>query len=143
MKPQNFLELKISAKLENESFLRSTVAAFAVNLNPSLEEINDIKTLISEAVTNSIIHGYEKSDGIISLRAEIFENFLHIAIEDFGKGILDIEKAMQPFYTSKPEQERSGMGFTVMSAFCDDLKVENKPDGGLKVSMKKFIGLKG
>ena len=139
MKPQNFLELKISAKLENESFLRSTVAAFAVGLNPSLEEINDIKTLTSEAVTNSIIHGYEKADGIIVIKTEIFKDYLHIEVEDFGKGILDIEKAMQPFYTSKPQEERSGMGFTVMSAFCDELKVENKPTGGLKVSMKKCI----
>ena len=140
MKPQNFLELKISAKLENESFLRSTAAAFAVGLNPSLEEINDIKTLISEAVTNSIVHGYEKKDGIITLKIEVYQDFLHIEIEDFGKGISDIEKAMQPFFTTKPEQERSGMGFTVMSAFCDELKVENKSTGGLKVSMKKLIG---
>jgi len=140
MKPQNTLELKISAKLENESFLRSTAAAFAVCLNPSLEEINDIKTLISEAVTNSIVHAYEKADGVIVLRIEIYKDFLHIEIEDFGKGILDIEKAMQPFFTTKPEQERSGMGFTVMSAFCDELKVENKSTGGLKVVMKKNIG---
>jgi len=140
MKPQNFLELKISSKLENESFLRSTAAAFSVGLNPSLEEINDIKTLISEAVTNCIVHAYEGKEGIIVLRIEIFTGCLHIEVEDFGKGILDIEKAMQPFYTTKPEQERSGMGFTVMGAFCDELKVENKESGGLKVSMKKVIG---
>lgn len=140
MKIDNYMELKIAAKSVNESFCRSTVAAFAVLLNPTLDEINDIKTAVSEAVTNCIVHGYEKKDGEILIRAKIEGSVLHIDVEDEGYGIEDIEKAMQPFFTTKPEQERSGMGFTVMSAFCEDLKVENKPGGGLKVSMKKRIG---
>ena len=143
MNAENFMELKIAAKSVNESFARATVAAFAVQLNPTLDEINDVKTAVSEAVTNCIVHGYESGAGEILIRASIEKNVLHIDIEDNGKGIYDIEQAMQPFFTTKPEQERSGMGFTVMAAFCEDLKVENKDNGGLKVSMKKKFGYSG
>lgn len=138
----NYMELKVPAQSINESFCRSCVAAFAVQLNPTVEEISDIKTAVSEAVTNCIVHGYEKSDGEIIIRAKIENNALHIDVEDSGKGIENIEQAMQPFFTTKPEQERSGMGFTVMQAFSDDLKVSNKLEGGLKVSMKKNFNVK-
>lgn len=140
--PQNYMELKIPAQSVNESFARSAVAAFAVQLNPTVEQINDIKTAVSEAVTNCIVHGYEKEGGEIIIKAKIESNALHIDVEDSGKGIDNIEQAMQPFFTTKPEQERSGMGFTVMQAFSDDLKVYNKEEGGLKVSMKKIFNTK-
>ena len=138
----NYMELKIPAQSINESFARSVVAAFAVQLNPTIEEISDIKTAVSEAVTNCIVHGYEKLGGEITLRARIENNVLHIDVEDSGKGIENIEQAMQPFFTTKPEQERSGMGFTVMEAFSDELKVSNRERGGLKVSMKKIFNKK-
>lgn len=138
----NYMELKVPALSINESFCRSAVAAFAVQLNPTIEEISDIKTAVSEAVTNCIVHGYEKSEGEITIKAKIENNVLHIDVEDSGRGIENILEAMQPFFTTKPEQERSGMGFTVMEAFSDDLKVFNKSEGGLKVSMKKIFKIK-
>ena len=139
----NYMELRVPAQSVNESFVRSAVAAFAVQLNPTIEEISDIKTAVSEAVTNCIVHGYEKNAGEIIIRAKIEKNALHIDVEDQGRGIEDIEQAMQPFFTTKPEQERTGMGFTVMQAFSDELKVSNKHGGGLKVSMKKKFNLDG
>lgn len=140
MKFDNEMILQVSAKSQNEAFARSTVAAFAVSLNPTLEQINDIKTAVSEAVTNAIVHGYEGADGMVTVRAGITGNILHISVADSGRGIEDIKKAMQPFYTTKPEQERSGMGFTVMESFMDSLEVEPNKDGkGITVIMQKTI----
>ncbi|MEG2453461.1 MAG: anti-sigma F factor [Clostridia bacterium] len=134
----NYMELKVLAKSENESFARSTVGAFCVSLSPSIEELNDIKTAVSEAVTNSIVHGYQsKGEGIIKLTAETNEQELIIVVSDNGVGIKNINEAIQPFFTSRPEQERSGMGFTIMQTFMDALEVIS--DNGTTVIMKKLI----
>ena len=135
----NYMSLKVEALSKNESFARSVVAAFCVELNPTLDQINDIKTAVSEAVTNSVVHGYEGKGGIIEITAYLEKTTIHIEIKDHGVGIKDIEKARQPFYTTKPEQERSGMGFTVMESFMDTLEVEETDGGGLTVKMKKDL----
>jgi stage II sporulation protein AB (anti-sigma F factor) len=139
MKVENEMTLIIPALSKNESFARSTVAAFAVEMDPSLEEINDIKTAVCEAVTNSIVHGYQKQEGLITIRSKISGKVLHITVEDSGIGIEDIEKARQPYFTTKPEEERAGMGFTVMETFMDTLEVLPNEKGGLKVIMTKTI----
>lgn len=136
---KNHMKLEFASKSKNESFSRVVVAAFAAQLDPTIEELSDIKTAISEAVTNAIIHGYEYGDGIIKIEATIEGNVIEIIVEDFGKGILNIEKAMEPFYTSKPHLERSGMGFTVMETFMDDLRVETNESHGTKITMTKRI----
>ena len=124
---------------KNESFARVVVAAFVARLNPTLEEIADIKTAVSEAVTNSIIHGYENGDGRIRIETYIVEDTVTVIVTDYGVGIADIEKAMEPMYTSKPELERSGMGFAFMEAFMDELFVESQKGEGTKVTMRKVI----
>lgn len=136
---KNHMKLEFSSKSRNESFSRIVVAAFAAQLDPTIEELADIKTAISEAVTNAIIHGYEYGDGIITIEATIEGNVIEITVEDFGKGILNLEKAMEPFYTSKPDLERSGMGFTVMETFMDDLRVETNESQGTRIIMTKRI----
>ena len=137
MKIDNEMTLIIPALSKNEAFARSAVAAFAVEMDPSLEEINDIKTAVCEAVTNSIVHGYDKKEGYITIKAKIMGKVLHIEISDNGVGIKDIEKARQPYFTTKPEEERTGMGFTVMETFMDELKVESQVNKGTKVWMAK------
>lgn len=136
---ENKVSLIIDANSKNESFARVSVAAFATQLDPTLEEINDIKMAVSEAVTNCIIHGYEKSSGQIFITLFIKGNELHIEIEDKGKGIEDLEKALEPMYTSKPHMERSGMGFTVMEAFMDEFSVISNLGEGTKIYMVKKI----
>ena len=136
-KYKNKMQLEILSKSSNEAFARITVAAFAAQLDPTIEELSDIKTSVSEAVTNSIIHGYENKDGIIRISAYIFEDIVRIEIADQGKGIEDIKIAKQPLYTTKPELERSGMGFTIMDNFMDSLKVESVVGMGTKVTMEK------
>ncbi len=131
------MTLKLPAIGKNESLARSIVAAFAVELNPTTDELGDIKTAVSEAVTNSIVHGYPNRDGEIEINAIIDGETLHIEVLDRGIGIPDIETALQPFYTTKESEERSGMGFTVMESFMDNLSVENRDGGGLKVTMEK------
>ena len=139
---KNSMKLEFLSKSNNESFARVVVAAFASQLDPTLEELSDIKTAVSEAVTNAIIHGYEYGEGIVIVEAIMENNQIEISIEDRGKGIADIEKAMEPFYTSKPDLERSGMGFTVMETFMDELSVESKIDSGTRIKMiKKFKSL--
>ena len=138
----NILEVKFSAKSENESLARVIVASFAAKLDPTLDELSDIKTAVSEAVTNSIIHGYDEDEKkMVYLRCEINKDTIKIVIEDRGHGIEDISEAMQPLYTSKPELERSGMGFTVMESFMDDVKVSSIQGEGTKVVMTKKIDL--
>ena len=141
-KYKNKMQLEILSKSSNEAFARITVAAFAAQLDPTIEELSDIKTSVSEAVTNSIIHGYENKDGIIRISAYIFEDIVRIEIADQGKGIEDIKIAKQPLYTTKPELERSGMGFTIMDNFMDSLKVESVVGMGTKVTMEKKINNK-
>ena len=138
----NILEVKFSAKSENESLSRVIVASFAAKLDPTLDEISDIKTAVSEAVTNAIIHGYEEDESkFVYLRCEINDRTIKVVVEDRGKGIEDIEQAMQPMYTSKPELERSGMGFSFMESFMDKLDVISIKDEGTKVVMTKTIEL--
>lgn len=124
---------------ENESFARMVVAAFVARLDPTLEELADVKTAVSEAVTNAIIHGYENKEGKIKLNCRIEENLFSMEVCDTGVGIENIEKAMEPLYTTKPELERSGMGFAFMEAFMDDLDVVSEPGRGTTVRMKKKI----
>lgn len=133
------MKLEFLSKSNNESFSRVVVAAFAAQLDPTLEEISDIKTAISEAVTNSIIHGYEYGEGMITIESTIKGNEIEIIISDEGKGIDDLDEAMEPFYTSKPNLERSGMGFTVMETFMDTLTVESRESKGTVVKMTKKI----
>lgn len=136
---ENEMKLEFLSKSNNESFARITVAAFAAQLDPTIEEISDIKTAVSEAVTNSIIHGYEENEGIVKIACRLFANSIEIEISDNGKGIEDIKKARQALYTSKPELERSGMGFTIMESFMDEVKIESVLGLGTKVTMKKMI----
>lgn len=139
MEYTNMMELKFLSKSQNESFARTVVAAFAAQLDPTIEEIADIKTAVSEAVTNCIIHGYENKIGIITIKAFISGNKITIEVIDEGKGIEDIEKAMQPLFTTRLEEERAGMGFTVMQTFMDELEVESTPGKGTLVRMTKYI----
>lgn len=135
----NEMRMEIVSKSCNESFARIAVAAFSSQLDPTIEEISDIKTAVSEIVTNSIIHAYESSDEIIKIHCMIIDNSIIIEISDTGKGIEDIEEAKKPLYTSKAELERSGMGFTIVESFMDELKVESILGLGTKITMKKII----
>lgn len=148
---KNEMKMEFTALSENEAFARIVVAAFVTPLNPTLEEISDIKTAVSEAVTNAIIHGYEKNDGDGEMQGEEKENkvYLHCLLEedvlqveimDEGKGIENIEQAMEPLFTTKPEMDRSGMGFSFMEAFMDDLEVISEPGIGTTILMKKKLG---
>ena len=136
---ENEMKLEFLSKSNNEAFARITVAAFASQLDPTIEELADIKTAVSEAVTNCIIHGYEDKEGIIKIICKLFANSIYIEISDTGKGIENIEVAKQPLYTSKPNLERSGMGFTIMESLMDEVKVESIVGLGTKVTMKKLI----
>ena len=133
----NYMELHLPAESKNEAFARNVIAAFCVELNPTVDEIDDVKTVISEAVTNCIVHAYPEKSGEITLRAQIDGNILHMEVEDYGVGIADIEKAKQPFFTSKPNEERSGMGFTIMESFMDELEIVKNDHGGTTVKLSK------
>ncbi|HGS9079919.1 TPA: anti-sigma F factor [Clostridioides difficile] len=138
----NIMEVKFSAISENESLARVIVASFAAKLDPTVDELVDIKTAVSEAVTNAIIHGYEEdSYKFVFLRCEIEGNTIKIIVEDEGYGIENVEKAMEPLYTSKPELDRSGMGFTVMKSFMDDVEVSSVKDNGTRIEMTKKINV--
>ena len=138
---ENEMELRFDSRSINEGFARVAVAAFLTQLNPTLEEVSDVKTAVSEAVTNAIIHGYEQEVASICIRCRYEGQMFYIEIEDYGKGIPDIEKAMEPLFTTKPELERSGMGFSFMEAFMDEVKVESIPERvGTLVRMQKKIG---
>lgn len=134
------MRIEFDSRPENESFIRTVIAAFLLSADPNLEELNDIKTAVSEAVTNSIIHGYEGKEGLIIVEATLEKKELTLEIQDFGIGIVDIEQAIQPLYTSKPEMERSGMGFSFMEAFMDQVQVVSNPEEGTKITMKKRLG---
>ena len=135
----NEMKLEFVSKTNNEAFARIAVAAFVSQLDPTIDELSDIKTAVSEAVTNSIIHGYEDEEGIVKITAKLFGNTVEIEVSDNGKGIANIEEARKPLYTSKPNMERSGMGFTIMESFMDYVAVESAVGLGTKVTMKKKI----
>ena len=139
MENNNYFKLELEAKNINESFARGVVAMFAGQLSPTVSEISDIKTAVSEAVTNSIVHGYGGKGGKIILEAKINGNKLDITVTDFGIGIDDIDMALQPFFTSKADEEHSGMGFTLMDSFMNELSVEKNKPSGLIVRMQKVI----
>ncbi len=136
---ENEMKLEFVSKSANEAFARITVAAFASQLDPTIEELADIKTAVSEAVTNCIIHGYDKKQGIVKIFARLTENEIMIEISDKGKGIENIDIAKEPLYTTKPNLERSGMGFTIMESFMDKVDVESVVGLGTKVTMSKII----
>lgn len=139
-KINNWMQMSFEAVSENEGLARIAVASFVTALNPTMEELADIKTAVSEAVTNSIIHGYEEEKGTIVLRCRLRGDLLEVEVEDQGKGIADIDQAMEPLFTSKPEKDRSGMGFSFMEAFMDDLEVTSIPGAGTTVLMRKKLG---
>lgn len=136
----NEMAIEFDSRPGNEGFARVAVAAFCTQLNPTLEEVADLKTALSEAVTNAIIHGYEGEVHKIRIACKTEKNVVHITVTDWGKGIEDIEKAMQPMYTTKPEMDRSGMGFVFMEAFMDQVQVTSRPGEGTAVYMQKVMG---
>lgn len=136
---ENEMKLEFLSKSNNEAFARIAVAAFVSQLDPTIEELADIKTAVSEAVTNAIIHGYEEKEGMVKIVCKLIGNSVVIEVSDTGKGIENIELAKQPLYTSKPNLERSGMGFTIMESFMDEMKIESVVGLGTKVTMKKKI----
>lgn len=133
------MKLEFPAKSSCESFARVAVAAFIARTDPTLAELNEIKTAVSEGVTNSIIHGYGNDEGVIYIECEIVDNNVKIVIADKGKGISDIEKAMTPLFTTNPDGERSGMGFTVMETFMDSVEVKSLPGIGTRIIMTKKL----
>lgn len=135
----NEMKLEFISNPNNEALARIAVASFAASLDPTIEEISDIKTAVSEAVTNCIIHGYENTKGIVIIKSRIKENVVEIEIIDSGKGIENVEKAKEPLFTTKPEEERSGMGFTIMESFMDEMKVTSRLEEGTTVYLKKII----
>ena len=135
----NYIKLEFPSKSANEAFARSAVAAFAAQLDPTLDELGDIKTAVSEAVTNAIVHAYPEELGVVFLRARIIRgDTLELTVKDRGRGIPDVKKAMEPLYTTGGE-ERSGMGFTIMESFMDKLQVRSRPGKGTTVTMKRQI----
>ncbi|MDQ6599529.1 anti-sigma F factor [Bacillus salipaludis] len=137
---KNEMNLQFSALSQNESFARVTVAAFIAQLDPTMDELTEIKTVVSEAVTNAIIHGYENdSKGIVYIDVSIEDNVIDMTIRDEGIGIVDVEEARQPLFTTKPDLERSGMGFTIMENFMDEVEVLTQPGKGTEVRLRKHL----
>lgn len=141
MQSKNEMNLKFDARSVNEGFARIAVAAFITEMNPTLDEISDIKTAVSEAVTNAIIHGYDNPEEKVELSCRIEGQAVEIVVSDTGMGIADVKKAMEPFFTTKPELERSGMGFAFMEAFMDEVRVTSRSGEGTSVWMRKKIGV--
>lgn len=137
---ENEMTLNFSALPENEQFARTAVAAFIMSLDPTIEVLTDVKTAVSEAVTNSIIHGYCGKSGTVTVRCRITQGVLHIEVIDNGVGISDLKRVLEPNFTSRADDERSGMGFTIMKAFMDDFEVLSKKNEGTVVHMSKVIG---
>lgn len=138
----NRMKVLFESKSENEAFARIAVAAFITPLDPTIQEMTDIKTAVSEAVTNCIVHAYGEAEGIIEIEAQIEENVVTVSVKDSGAGIKDIKAAMEPLYTTKPELERSGMGFSFMEIFMDTLEVTSVPGRGTTVKMSRRLGRK-
>ncbi|MBE6847470.1 MAG: anti-sigma F factor [Ruminococcus sp.] len=138
MRTLNELKCTFPARSENESFARTMVCAFAAQLNPTVEDLADLRTAVSEAVTNSIVHGYRHWDGVIGVTVRLLpEGVIYVRIADKGCGIEDIPKAMEPLYSSAPAEERAGLGFTVMQSFTDKLTVRSTPGKGTTITMRK------
>lgn len=141
MKSVNEMKLSFPSKSCNEAFARSAVAAFIMNLDPTVNELSDLKTAVSEAVTNSIVHGYRRQSGVIYISGRILENGrVTVKIRDKGCGIADIEQAMQPLFTTAADEERAGLGFAVMQSFCDKVRVTSTVGKGTTVTLEKLIG---
>lgn len=140
MQHENKMKLEFDSRSSNEGFARVAVAAFVSQMNPTLEEVADVKTALSEAVTNCIVHGYEGKVDTVFVECRIRGQELSILVEDRGCGIQDVEQAMEPLFTTKPDQERCGMGFAFMEAFMDEVQVESRPGEGTKVFLTKRIG---
>jgi stage II sporulation protein AB (anti-sigma F factor) len=139
MRELNKMELKFLSISNNEAFARSTVAAFCLGLNPSMDELTDIKTAVSEAVTNCVVHAYPDKPGMITMQVVLYSDYVDITISDEGIGIEDLNKAREPFWTSKPGGERSGMGFTVMESFMSSIDVSKNKNKGITINMKKYL----
>jgi len=136
------MNLQFSALSQNESFARVTVAAFIAQLDPTMDELTEIKTVVSEVVTNAIIHGYENDpSGIVYIQVTIEDSLIDMTIKDVGLGIADVEEARQPLFTTKPDLERSGMGFTIMENFMDEVEVHSQPGSGTEVRLRKHLKL--
>ena len=133
------MKLEFLSHSKNEAFARSVVSCFALGLNPSVSELADVKTAVSEAVTNAIVHGYPEKSGEVIMECEIIDDLLHINIIDHGVGIMNVEQAIEPFYTTKENEEHAGMGFAIMKSFMDDVKVVSKVGEGSKIYMTKKI----
>jgi stage II sporulation protein AB (anti-sigma F factor) len=137
---KNEMKLQFSALSQNESFARVTVAAFIAQLDPTMDELTEIKTVVSEAVTNAIIHGYENDpNGIVYIQVSIEDSLIELTVKDSGQGIVDVDEARQPLFTTKPELERSGMGFTIMENFMDEVEVHTQPGRGTEVRLRKHL----
>lgn len=136
---KNHMKLEFLSVSENEPFARNIIAAFCLSLNPTLDELSDIKTAVSEAVTNCIVHAYKGGTGTVTIECETDGNALHIQITDNGKGIEDVPRALEPFYTTLSDEERSGMGFTIMQTFMNDFRVQSKKGTGTTVFMSKYF----
>ena len=141
MHSKNEVELSFDARSVNEGFARMAVAAFITELNPTMDELSDVKTAVSEAVTNAIVHGYRQCSGDVELHIKLLENReIYLRIKDHGCGITDVAQAMQPLFTTAPEEERAGLGFAVMESFMDKLKVKSVPGKGTTITMRKKLG---
>jgi len=137
---KNRMELCMPARAQNEAFARMVISAFLVQADPSLSVVSEVRTAVSEAVTNAVVHAYEGDEtGLIVMRAEVSGETLHIQVEDYGCGIENIQQAMQPFFTTSPEYERTGMGFSLMLSFMDGVKVYSTPGSGTTVEMTKLL----
>ena len=139
MQPINKMRTEFLSKSANESFARVVAASFAAQADPSIEVVADIRTAVSEAVTNAIIHGYGDEEGTVVLTCVLYPDFVEITVEDFGKGIEDVEKAKTPLFTTRPDLERSGKGFTVMETFMDSLEIESRVGQGTRIRMTKEL----
>lgn len=140
MTKHNEVKVEFLSRSENEGFARMVAASLVSQLDPTIEELADIKTAVSEAVTNAIVHGYGENRGYITMHCTLYDDAVEIIVKDNGKGIEDVEKAREPLYTTNPEMERSGMGFTVMETFMDEMQVESIVGVGTKVTLRKTIG---
>jgi stage II sporulation protein AB (anti-sigma F factor) len=139
MQPINRMKTEFLSKSSNEAFARVVAASFVAQADPSIDVLADIRTAVSEAVTNAIVHGYDDTEGIVTMECLLYSDHVEIIIEDFGKGIKDIAQAKTPLFTTRPDLERSGMGFTVMETFMDSLEVESEPGKGTKIRMTKQL----
>lgn len=139
MQPINRMKTEFLSKSSNEAFARVVAASFVAQADPSIDVLADIRTAVSEAVTNAIVHGYENTEGVVTMECFLFPDHVEIIIEDSGKGIQDIEQAKTPLFTTRPDLERSGMGFTVMETFMDSLEIESVPGRGTKIRMSKQL----